>query len=60
MRMSYKEKDAGKILGNEALGRNVRTLNEQNMTKLKLQFEEEIETNIKHWVGKPLILTVGK
>lgn len=60
MIMSYKEKDAGKIKGNEDLGRDIRTLNEANMTKLKAAFEKEIDKNIRNWCKKTLIITVGK
>ena len=47
--MSYLEKDAGKIKGNEALGRDVRTLNEKNLLKAVKEYEKEIDKNIRKW-----------
>lgn len=60
MVMSYKDKDADKIIGNEVYGRDIRTLNDKNMNKLKKQFEIDIDQNLKQWASKKITITIGK
>ena len=60
MIMSYKPKDAMKILGNEEYGRDIRTLNEANMQKLQKAFLDGLDKNIREWAKKKVVITVGK
>ena len=60
MIMSYKQKDAMKIIGNEEYGRDIRTLNEKNMQKVQKQFLDGLDKNIREWARKKVVITVGK
>lgn len=59
MKMSYKQKDADKILGNEKRGRSIRTLNDKNMNKTRKKIEDQLDKNIRNWARKKITITVG-
>ena len=60
LKMSYKDKDEKKIIGNEDLGRFITTLNEENQTKAVKMIEDELMKNIKNWERGRIRLVVGK
>jgi len=60
MVMAYKQKDAMKIIGNEEQGRDIRTLNNNNMNKVRSEFLKGLDENIREWAKKKLTITVGK
>ena len=60
MTIGYQEKDADKIIGNEALGRFITTLNESNQTKALKSMENEFAKNIKEWERGKIIIRIGK
>jgi hypothetical protein len=57
--LSYKEKDAKKIEGNEALGRIITTLNEDNENKALRMIGDELEKNIKEFYRGKIRLQIG-
>ena len=58
--MSYKKKDENKIKGNEDLGRDIRTLNEVNIKKVKKQIVKYFDANIRKHIKKNITIGIGK
>ena len=56
--MAYKNKDAGKIEGNEDRGVNVRTLNEKNIKKAQKEIMRMLDKPIKEYVNEKIIIKV--
>jgi hypothetical protein len=56
--MSYLPKDAGKILGNQALGRNVVGLNKNNIDIVGDMIFQEMSKNIDEWAREDINITV--
>lgn len=52
--LSYDTKDEKKIIGNEALGRSIRTLNDENQEKAIKYLEKQFDKNIKDWYRDPV------
>lgn len=59
MTMGYLDKDADKILYNEAMGRDIRTLSEENKEKARLKIENKFARNIKEWKRERIFIRVG-
>lgn len=59
MVIGYETKDADKILGNEALGRDIRTLNNTNKDKALKQIEDEFTKNITEWERERIVIKVN-
>lgn len=59
MTVGYQDKDADKIIGNEALGRFITTLSEENQTKTLKVIEDEFEKNIKDFYRGTIKIKIG-
>ena len=58
--MSYLPKDAGKIIGNEDLGRVVVGLNDKNQEIIKDEIIKYLNKNIDEWAREDIVINVGR
>jgi hypothetical protein len=56
--MSYPKSSEGAIKGNEALGRNIRTLSQENQDKLKESIAEQLDKSIKDVLKQRLVIDI--
>lgn len=56
--LTYQPKDKGKIVGNEELGRNIRTLNKKNIEKTKTQIVKQFDKGIRKELKKRLTINI--
>lgn len=59
MTVGYQDKDADKIIGNEALGRFITTLSPENQDKTLKVMEDEFEKNIKDFYRGSIKIKIG-
>jgi hypothetical protein len=56
--MSYPKSSEGAIKGNEALGRNIKTLSQENQDKLKESIAEQLDKSIKDVLKQRLVIDI--
>ena len=59
MKMSYKEKDKDKIIGNVEQGRIITTLNDPNFKKTVREFEKQLDKQSAKWAKTRVTYHVG-
>ena len=58
--MTYNPKDKDKIVGNEKLGRDIRTLNVANQKKVKVQIIKQFDKNKRKFLKKNIVINIGR